>query len=131
MKERQQVEFKAIELSNVFQEDEGISEWLDDPGDALLDEIDENGEATRPNTFLATWADKYSDDNVGAARQSQRSVLPRKSSVGMESSRARQSTSALDDESFETLMRGPKQRGKNKEIIVSSPEEDDVVVLVT
>ena len=70
MKERQRVEYKAIDLSNVFQEDEGISEWLDDPGDALLDEIDENGEATRPNTFLATWADKYSGDNVGVASQS-------------------------------------------------------------
>jgi len=40
-------------MANVFEEDEGISEWLDDPGDALLDELDENGEATRPNTFLA------------------------------------------------------------------------------
>ncbi|KAK4433493.1 hypothetical protein Salat_1111600 [Sesamum alatum] len=32
----------------------------DDPGDALLDEIDDDGQPVRPNTFLATWAERPS-----------------------------------------------------------------------
>ncbi|PSS08381.1 Ribonuclease H-like domain protein [Actinidia chinensis var. chinensis] len=96
--EDRESEFKPIDLSNVFEEDEGISEWLDDPGDILLDELGDNGQPTKPNTFLATWANHYSDNEACGIGQSQSSMPlpPRRSTVGYGgagSSTARHSTS--------------------------------------
>ena len=56
-------EFRPIDMTTVFYEDEGISEWLYNPGDALLDELDNDGQLTRPNTFLRTWANQFFDDD--------------------------------------------------------------------
>ena len=53
-KEQRSHEFQPIELTTVFEEDEeymGLSEYLDDPGDALLDEIDGDDQPNRPNSF--------------------------------------------------------------------------------
>lgn len=67
-KEQKNQEFQPIDLTTIFDEDEenmGLSEWLDDPGDALLDELDGNGVPNRPNSYLATWANHPIDDNMG------------------------------------------------------------------
>ena len=79
-KEQRSREFQPIDLTTVFEEDEeytGLSEWLDDPGDALLDELDGDGQPNRPNTFLATLANVAScnlDDGV-AFDNNQRGVV--------------------------------------------------------
>ncbi|KAA8544634.1 hypothetical protein F0562_022646 [Nyssa sinensis] len=99
IKEERGVDFKPIDLTTVFEEDEegvGISEWLDDPGDALLDELDDDGQPNRPNTFLATWANHYSDDDMGRPSQSKSSMFPRNSRA--ESSRGRQATVTLSSD---------------------------------
>ncbi|KAA8538912.1 hypothetical protein F0562_025604 [Nyssa sinensis] len=74
----------------------GISEWLDDPGDALLDELDDDGQSNRPNTFLATWANHYSDDDMGRPSQSKSSMFPHNSRE--ESSRGKQASVTLSSD---------------------------------
>ena len=52
---KRHVNFKAIDLTTIFDEDKGIYEWLDDPKDTLLDELDENISDARPNSYLGTF----------------------------------------------------------------------------
>ncbi|KAA8537072.1 hypothetical protein F0562_029550 [Nyssa sinensis] len=97
------VDFKPIDLATAFEEDEEgvrILEWLDDPGDALLDELDDDGQPNRPNTFLATWANKYSDDDMGRVSQSKSSMFPHNS-------------------------RAKSSRGRQVIVILSSDDDDD------
>ncbi|GAA0143850.1 hypothetical protein LIER_04436 [Lithospermum erythrorhizon] len=53
------VDYKPIDVAHIFYDDNLLSRWLDAPGDALLDEFDDDGER-RPNTFLATWTKRLS-----------------------------------------------------------------------
>ena len=98
--EDRESEFKPIDLSNVFEEDEGISEWLDDPGDTLLDELGDDGQPTKPNTFLFTCANHYSDNEAGGIGQSQSSMPlpPRRSTVGFSGAKSSTARHSISDQ---------------------------------
>ena len=68
LKDRNKVErnFEPLDLSHIFEDDDVLSEWLDDPGDALLDEIYDEEQPPRPNTFLATWAERLCPTSTDA-----------------------------------------------------------------
>ncbi|KAG8380969.1 hypothetical protein BUALT_Bualt06G0071700 [Buddleja alternifolia] len=61
-KRKVDLEFQSIDLSHIFDDDDDdiLSEWLDDPGDALFDKYDDDGQPVRPNIFLATRAERLS-----------------------------------------------------------------------
>ena len=54
MKDKKGYKFRSTNLITVFEEDEGVLEWLNDPRSAVLDELDDDGQPTKPNTFLKT-----------------------------------------------------------------------------
>ncbi|GAA0153407.1 hypothetical protein LIER_11653 [Lithospermum erythrorhizon] len=64
MKDRKKVDddYKPIDVTHIFHEDNVVLEWLDIPGDPLLDEFEDDTSKSRSNTFLATWAERLGGD---------------------------------------------------------------------
>ncbi|KAK4417116.1 hypothetical protein Salat_2537100 [Sesamum alatum] len=61
-----------------------------DPGDALLDEIDDDGQPVRPNTFLATWAERQSGpsrNSVGSDKGGEKHLIDEDDESGFLTSR--------------------------------------------
>ncbi|GAA0139451.1 hypothetical protein LIER_00990 [Lithospermum erythrorhizon] len=53
------VDYKPIDVAHIFYDNNMLSEWLDHPGDVLLDKFDYEG-GRRSNTFLATLTKRLS-----------------------------------------------------------------------